>query len=400
MNRTKLLVVGSAMAALSACSDRSATAVEPRTPPERAALVRMAAPGAAVPGMYIVVLKQGAVAQAVADAAGARPRHVYRTALNGFAGELNQGQLTALRHNPNVDYIEQDQAVTASGQVQSSAPWNLARLDRRSWKWGTSTGSYSFSTTGASVHAYVIDTGIYTGHPDFEGRATGGASFVEDGRGAEDCNGHGTHVAGIIGGKVYGVAKGVSLVAVRVLGCDGVGTASAVLAGINWVADNRIRPAVANLSLGGGYSASLNDAVTRLAGQGVFVTVAAGNDNQNAYSFSPASAPAVTTVAAADGYDLRASYSNWGSGVDIYAPGSSVTSDWLSNTTRTLDGTSMASAHVAGVAALLKDRLNGYDWGDPGQAWVDTWIKSRSSTDVIRANPAGTPNLMLFKSTL
>jgi subtilisin family serine protease len=399
MYRTKMLLAAS-MAALSACADRSVTGAEPRTPPERVAPVRMAAAGAAVPGMYIVVLKQGADAHAVADAAGARPRHVYGTALNGFAGELNPGQLTALRHNPNVDYIEQDQAVAASGEIQRSAPWNLARIDNRSWKSGTSSGPYGISARGAGVHAYVIDTGIYTAHPDFEGRATGGASFVDDGRGSDDCNGHGTHVAGIIGGKVHGVAKGVSLVGVRVLGCDGGGTASAVIAGINWVADNRIRPAVANLSLGGSYSASLNDAVTRLAGQGVFVTVAAGNDNQNACSFSPASAPAVTTVAAVDGYNLRAPYSNWGSCVDIYAPGSSVVSDWLSNTTSTLDGTSMASPHVAGVAALLKDRLNGYGYGDPGQAWIDTWIKSHGNTDAIRSNPAGTPNLLLFKSML
>jgi subtilisin family serine protease len=399
MYKTKMLLAAAAMAALSACSDRSVTGVEPRTP-ERLAPVRMAAAGAAVPGMYIVVLKQGADAHAVADAAGARPRHVYRAALSGFAGELNQGQLTALRHNPNVDYIEQDQAVTASGEIQRPAPWNLARIDNRSWTSGTSSGSYGFSARGTSVHAYVIDTGIHTSHPDFEGRATGGASFVGDGRGSEDCNGHGTHVAGIIGGKVHGVAKGVSLVGVRVLGCDGGGTTSAVLAGINWVADNHIRPAVANLSLSGSYSASLNDAVTRLAARGVFVAVAAGNDNQNACSSSPASAPAVMTVAASNGYNLRASYSNWGSCVDIYAPGSSVTSGWLSNTTKTLDGTSMASAHVAGVAVLLKDRMNGYGYGDPGQAWVDTWIKTRGHTDAIRSNPAGTPNLLLFKSTL
>jgi len=243
------------------------------------------------------------------------------------------------------------------------------------------------------VHAYIIDTGIYASHTQFGGRANN----VYDALGGNgtDCNGHGTHVAGTVGSATYGVAKAVRLHGVRVLSCSGSGTWSQVISGMNWVASNAIRPAVANMSLGGSFNSSVNSAATALSNAGVFTAIAAGNSNLNACNYSPASASNVTTVAASDRTDLRASFSNFGSCVEVYAPGVSVTSTWLNGGTNTISGTSMASPHVAGVGALYKAT-----YGDASWSTINSWIINNSTANVIRSNPAGTPNRLLYKSTL
>jgi len=238
----------------------------------------------------------------------------------------------------------------------------------------------------------VIDTGIATAHADFGGRAQN--VYDAFGGNGQDCNGHGTHVAGTVGGATYGIAKASSLRGVRVLDCSGSGSTSGIIAGIDWVRANHIKPAVANMSLGGGYSSALNAATDNLSGAGVFVAVAAGNENQNACNVSPASAAAPTVVAASDKTDTRATFSNFGSCVEVYAPGVNVTSTWLSGGTNTISGTSMASPHVAGVAALYKSG------GDAASSTINSWILTNASAGVVRSNPSGTPNRLLFKSTL
>lgn len=246
--------------------------------------------------------------------------------------------------------------------------------------------------TGSGVRAYVIDTGIATAHADFGDRAAN--VYDAFGGNGQDCNGHGTHVAGTIGAAAYGVAKASSLRGVRVLDCNGSGSTSGIIAGVDWVRQNAIKPAVANLSLGGGLSSALNTATSNLASSGVFVAVAAGNENQDACKVSPASASGVLTVAASDKNDVRASFSNFGSCVELYAPGVNITSTWLSGGTKTISGTSMASPHVAGVAALYKS------YGDAASSTVNTWILDNSTLNVITSNVSGTPNRLLFKSTL
>jgi subtilisin family serine protease len=373
-----LLFAGTALA-LAACADQNPTAVQQRSPAPVVATL-----GNAVDGSYIVVVKEGADPRSVAAVAGVDPRFVYVAALNGFAGELNAGQLNALQHNPNVEYIEEDQ-VGSITTTQSSATWGIDRIDQRS---RPLSGTYTYTNTASNVTAYIIDTGIQPTHPQFGTRAT--APY-----GGTDCNGHGTHVAGTIGSTTYGVAKSVRLRGVRVLGCSGSGSYSAIIAGVDWVRTNAVKPAVANMSLGGGYSSSLNTAVTNLSNSGVFVAVAAGNENQNACNVSPASASAAFTTAASTSSDARASYSNYGSCVDAYAPGSSITSTWINSSTRTISGTSMASPHVAGVAALYKGT-----YGDASASTISSWIINNSTASVITGNPTGTPNRLLYKSTL
>lgn len=317
------------------------------------------------------------------------PKYVYDTVLNGFAARLNQGQLTALQRSPQVDYIEQDMEVSAD-TTQWSAPWGLDRIDQR---WQPLSGAYSYYRAGAGVRVYVIDSGIQTNHPDFGGRAL--VVYDAFGGNGQDCNGHGTHVAGTVGGARYGVAKAAYLRGVRVLGCNGMGSWSGIIAGINWVANNHVKPAVANLSLGGGYNAAVNTAVTNLINRGVFTAVAAGNSNQNACNFSPASAPGTLTVAASDWNDFKASFSNYGGCVDVYAPGVGITSTWLFGGTNVQNGTSMASPHAAGVGALYKSYF-----GDAPSSTIVSWIINASTVNVVRSNPFGTPNRLLFKGGL
>ena len=350
--------------------------------------------GKPVPGQYIVTLNAGESPRSVAAIAKVDPIYVYQNALLGFAAKLNAGQLNALNHNKAVKAVEQDQTVTADVfttqtiDATTGQPWGVDRIDQRS---GFSRSYTYWSNAGAGVRAYIIDTGIATADSDFGGRATDVYDAL--GGNGQDCNGHGSHVAGIVGGSRYGVAKRVTLLGVRVLPCAGSGTNAAVIAGIDWVRTHAVKPAVANMSIGGGLSTAENTAVTNLINSGVFVAVAAGNSNVDACTTSPSSAAGTVTVAAADWYDTKASYSNWGACVDLYAPGSNVTSDWLSNGTNTISGTSMASPHVAGVAAILKA-----DYGDQTTPTIASWILNGATTNVIKSNVSGTPNRLLYMS--
>jgi subtilisin family serine protease len=387
-----------ALAALAACADPSA----PRPGVAEAPVLKRddagAVAGQRIPGQYIVVFHDDGeavdakVARKLARHGGAL-RHTYATALRGMAVEMNERAAAALAADPDVAYVEEDQVVTIDA-TQSNATWGIDRIDQRSLP---RSGTYTYTSTASNVRAYIIDTGILTGHQEFGGRATNGFDAFTDGRRGQDCNGHGTHVAGTVGGAAYGVAKGVRLIGVRVLDCQGSGTNAGVIAGINWVASNAVRPAVANLSLGGGASQAVDDAVNNLSAKGVFVAVAAGNSNANACNYSPARASSVTTVAASTSSDAKASYSNYGSCVELYAPGSSITSAWWTSTsaTNTISGTSMASPHVAGVGALY---LAGQTGASPST--VRTWLINNSTASKITGNVTGTPNRLLFKSTL
>jgi subtilisin family serine protease len=360
--------------------------------PSAPALADEGSAGEAIPGQYIVVVKQDRDPAAVARWQKARGRHVFDS-VNGFSAALDAAQVRALEASARVEYVEPDRVVTASvTQNMDSAgnPWGLDRIDQRALPLSR---TYTYTRAGAGVTAYVIDTGLAAGHPDFGGRAQN--VFDAFGGSGADCHGHGTHVAGTIGGTIYGVAKSTQLRGVRVLNCSGSGSTSGIIRALDWVRVNAVRPAVANMSLGGGRSTALNSATTNLANSGVFIAVAAGNESQNACNVSPASAAAAYTTAASDRTDLRASFSNYGSCVDGYAPGVGIKSAWLGTGTNTISGTSMASPHVAGVAALYKSSV-----GDRSSAEVASWINTNATAGVIRSNPSGTPNRLLFKGTL
>ncbi|MFF8846631.1 S8 family peptidase [Streptomyces sp. NPDC015127] len=341
-----------------------------------------------IKGRYIVTLKEGSDPAEVVKGSSVRTRHVYREVLSGFAADLTTAQLASLRRDARVASIEEDQKVTADA-TQYNAPWGLDRIDQRSGR----DGAYSYTRNGSGVTAYIIDTGIDTAHADFGGRARN--VYDAFGGNGQDCNGHGTHVAGTVGGSTYGVAKGVQLRGVRVLNCQGSGSYSGIIAGFDWVRLNAVKPAVANASLGGGYSSAVNNAATNLANSGVHLAVAAGNENQNACNVSPASASGTLTVAASDSSDRKASFSNYGSCTDLYAPGVSITSARLGGGSTAMSGTSMASPHVSGVAALYKAT-----YGDASSSTVNTWLINNSTANVIGGNVSGTPNRLLFKSTL
>ncbi len=306
---------------------------------------------------YIVVLKgaPGSAARASSDHQeryGVQATRVYKHALNAYVANLSSEQVAELQRDSGVAYLEADGVVTAS-TVQTSPPWGLDRIDQRA---RPTNGTFTYTNTGAGVKAYVIDTGIRTSHGQFGGRATDGFDAIDGALPATDCNGHGTHVAGTVGGSTYGVAKGVSLVAVRVLNCSGSGSTSQVIAGIDWVTGNHApgQPAVANMSLGGGASTALDNAVKNSIADGVSYAIAAGNNNTNACTTSPARVPEAMTISATDAADKRASFANKGSCVDWFAPGVGILSAWSTSdsATNTISGTSMATPHTAGVAAL------------------------------------------------
>ena len=318
----------------------------------------------------------------------------YRNAIKGFAGDFTSQEVAALRQDPDVMMVEQDQLMYAIATQPNPPSWGLDRIDQNALPL---SASYTFNSTGAGVRVYIIDTGILFSHNDFGGRASTGVDQITPGGTAADCHGHGTHVAGTVGGSTYGVAKAVTLYAVRVLACSGSGPTSGVIAGVDWVTGQKLAnpsiPAVANMSLGGGFSPAMNAAVTNSINAGVTYAVAAGNSNADACSQSPAATPAALTVGATTISDARSSFSNFGTCLDIFAPGSAITSAWIgSNTaTNTINGTSMASPHVAGAAALYL-QLN----PSATPAAVGNALIGNATLNVVTNPGPGSPNRLLY----
>ena len=351
----------------------------------------------AIDGRYIVVMEGRASrsdgGEAVAEARdhGARKVERFTTAIEGFSAKLSDRAVEALRTNPDVAFIEADQRV-AIDATQSPATWGLDRIDQRNLPLNN---SYTYTPTGQGVTAYIIDTGVLGTHNELSGRVAAGYTAINDGRGTTDCNGHGTHVAGTVGGTTYGVAKQVTIRPVRVLDCNGSGSTSGVIAGVDWVTANHAAgaPAVANMSLGGGVSSALDTAVNNSISDGVTYAVAAGNENTNACNGSPSRVGAALTVGSTTSTDARSSFSNYGTCLDLFAPGSSITSAWYTSNsaTNTISGTSMATPHVAGVAALY---LQGNPSASP--ATVGSAITSTATTGVVTGAQTGSPNRLLY----
>ncbi len=318
--------------------------------------------------------------------------NIYDHALNGYSAQMSEDQAIRLSHDPRVRFVEEDSVMEANVTQTNPPSWGLDRIDETDLPLG---GSYSYTTTGSGVNVYIIDTGIRRTHTQFGGRAFVGFDAIGDGQNTNDCNGHGTHVAGTVGGSTTGVAKAVRLFAVRVLNCSGSGTNSGVIAGVNWVTSNRILPAVANMSLGGGVSSALDTAVRNSIASGVTYAVAAGNSNTDASTSSPARVGEAITVGSSTINDARSSFSNFGSVVDIFAPGSSIVSAWRTSDTAlaTLSGTSMASPHVAGVAARV---LQSSPSASP--ATVRNTIVNAATLNRLSGIPSGTANRLLFRS--
>ncbi len=369
-----------------------AVAIGVTAAPAQAAEGQILAAGSpeAIPNSYIVKLKDTGVVSTVAGRFGAKIEQVYQSALNGFSATLSEKQAKRLAADTSVEYVEQNQVFHATATQPNPPSWGLDRVDQRNLPLDR---SYTYASTGATVNAYVIDTGLRTTHTTFGGRARNGYDFVDNDAIAQDGNGHGTHVAGTIAGSQYGIAKGATVYGVRVLNNAGSGTTAGVVAGINWVANNAVKPAVANMSLGGGASTSLDTAVRNAIAKGVTFAVAAGNSNANASGFSPARVTQAITVGATTTTDARASYSNFGSVVDIFAPGSGITSSWsTSNTaTSTISGTSMATPHVAGVVARY---LQNNRAATPAQ--VASALIAASTAGKVTNPGSGSPNRLLY----
>ncbi|MET9323396.1 S8 family peptidase [Streptomyces sp. NPDC003038] len=361
--------------------------------------VRLAPAETAISDSWIVVLKEDtkstdSLAGELTRRNDGRLTHVYRTALNGFSVNMTQAQARRLAADPRVAYVEQDSKVTFTGE-QPNATWGLDRIDQRDLPLNS---TYTWSTRAPSVSLYVIDTGLRTSHAEFGGRATIGTDTVGDGQNGNDCQGHGTHVAATAAGATYGVAKRAQVIGVRVLNCEGSGTNSGVIAGVDWVTANAVEPAVANMSLGGGANTSLDSAVKNSIASGVTYAIAAGNGNffgqpENACNVSPARVAQAITVGATDTSDKRASFSNYGTCLDLFAPGVSVTSAWkdTDTATKTISGTSMASPHTAGAAALY---LHANRSATPAQV-RDALVNGATNGKVQDAR-TGSPNKLLY----
>ncbi|HVL98462.1 MAG TPA: S8 family serine peptidase [Egibacteraceae bacterium] len=350
--------------------------------------------GGVVPGRYLVTVRPDAAIHAVVHALaskGGRVERVHDEALHGLTVRMDAATARGVAADPRVDSVEADRWVRVASATQFFAPWGLDRVDQRALPL---SATYTWANNGAGVRVYVVDTGVRATHTDFGGRVVAGFDALGAGT-TEDCNGHGTHVAGTVAGAHHGVAKGATIVPVRVLGCDGWGTLSSVVAGVEWITANRPpgQPAVANLSIGGGASAALDTAVTNSIASGVTFVVAAGNSNTDACTTSPARVGAALTVGATTRSDARAAYSNWGSCVKLFAPGSGVVSAYHTSTsaTATMSGTSMAAPHVAGAAALL---LASSPQATPAQ--VHDRLLAAATAGVVSGAGLLSPNRLLF----
>lgn len=319
----------------------------------------------------------------------ATKERTFKHAIKGFTGRLTPAAIEEFRRNPKVKYIEQNQVITLVA-TQTAATWGIDRIDQANLPLST---TYTYNTNGSNVDAYIFDTGVRSDHTEFGGRVVAGFSAIATEPTPEDGNGHGTHVAGTVGGTVYGVAKGVTIIPVKVLAANGSGTNAGVIAGLDWAAAHHTtRPAVGNMSLGGGISTALDDAVRRCVTDGIVMAVAAGNSNLDASTASPARVREAITVGSTTNTDAKSSFSNFGSLVDIHAPGSLITSSWFTSSTalNTISGTSMATPHVAGAAALYLEYAPG---STPAQ--VEAGLKQFSAVGRITGLPAGTVNNLL-----
>ncbi len=403
MRSVRVAVIFSSVAFVAACQDSpTAAAPEIRSPVQQVAKYHAAPAALRVDGQYLVVLRDDVSDAAVDLDASVRALEndgevgaTYHKALKGYTIRLNSTEdAERIALDPRVAYVEEEQRFTAN-TLQAGATWGLDRIDQRTQ---ALSGSFSYKATASNVTAYIIDTGIRTDHSQFGGRATLGFNAFPTPAANGDCNGHGTHVAGTVGGSVYGIAKQVKLVAVRVLDCNGSGTSSGVIAGIDYVAGRKMAspttPMVANMSLGGGgISAALDDAVTKAIAKGVVFAIAAGNSNVDACTSSPARTPAAITVGATTNVDARASFSNFGACVDVFAPGTNIISAWMTSSTALAiaSGTSMASPHVAGVVALY---LSANPTASPTA--VATALIAASTLNVVTGAGTGSPNRLLF----
>lgn len=356
-------------------------------------------PSRVIPGQYIVLLNEDVadppgLARDLVEAHGGELRHTYGAAVRGFAATLPDAAVAALEHNPNVAHIEPDAFVDVEDAESPVPSWGLDRIDQTKNRLDS---KYNYTLTGAGVNVYILDSGIRTTHSDFGGRAVEAFTTVNDSLGASDCIGHGTHVAGTVGGTAYGVAKNVRLFSVRVIPCSGSAPMSDLIAGLDWIAQNRILPAVVNISLTGEHSDAANQAVAAVVASGAVVVVAAGNDFGDACAYSPGSAPEALTVGASNVADMQAGFSNSGSCVDLFAPGTLITSDYVGTDTSTfiLSGTSMATPHVTGAAALY---LSLNPAATPAQA--ASAILRTATSGILTNLGAGSPNLLLYTGAL